>query len=252
MTRWIGTTGSKASESYATIPVNGELRENDSAIVVGAGGPMGQMHVIRDVCTGIKGLSVVATDFDDARLASLAEKAEPLAKANGAKLRFVNPSKSPLSEKFSYSALMAPVPALLAAAIKDSSPGCLINVFAGIPGPTKHELDLDTYIANRCYMFGTSGSVIRDMEIVLEKMQANRLDTNCSVDAVSGMAGAIAGIKAVEDRTLAGKIIVYPMLHEMPLTPLNTLKDVYPTVAAKLDRGQWTLAAEQELLKVAK
>ena len=65
------------------------------------------------------------------------------------------------------------------------------------------------------------------------------------------MAGAIDGLAATENRTLAGKIIVYPMLHNVPLIPLTELPKHYPTVAAKLHDGQWTKAAEEELLKVA-
>lgn len=251
MTRWIGTTGSDPAESYRNIPATGEMRENDSVVVVGAGGPMGQMHVIRAVCSGIPGISVTGTDMDDSRLESIQKKAEPFASANGVPMRMVNTAKNPLNEKFSYFALMAPVPALVAAHIRDSKPGALINLFAGIPAPVKHEMDLDTYIANRCFMFGTSGSTIRDMKIVLEKVTTGRLNTNCSVDAISGMAGATEGIAAVENRTLAGKIIVYPMLHDLGLVPLVDLDKIFPSVAAKLDNGQWTLAAEQELLRMA-
>jgi threonine dehydrogenase-like Zn-dependent dehydrogenase len=251
MTRWIGTTGSNAAESYRNIPLTGEIRESDSVIVVGAGGPMGQMHVIRAVCSGISKIAVVGTDMDDARLASIQKKAEPFASANKVAMKMVNTAKTPLAEKFSYFALMAPVPALVASSIRDSKPGCLINLFAGIPAPTKHELDLDTYITNRCFMFGTSGSTIRDMKIVLQKVTTGHLNTNCSVDAISGMAGATEGIAAVENRTLAGKIIVYPMLHDVGLVPLVDLHNTFPTVAEKLDRGQWTRAAEQELLRVA-
>ena len=101
-------------------------------------------------------------------------------------------------------------------------------------------------------MFGTSGSRLLDMKIVLEKVLSGQLDTNCSVDAVSGMAGAIDGIKAVENRTLSGKIIVYPALEQMPLLTLPEVCRQYPTVADKLDHGIWTHQAEQELLKVAK
>ncbi len=251
MTRWVGTTGNNPGESYQNIPPTGEIRETDSLVVIGAGGPMGQMHVIRAVCSGIKGISVVGTDVDDARLASIQKKAEPIAVANGVTLKMVNTVKTPLTDRFSYFALMAPVPALVAQSIRDSKPGCLINLFAGIPAPTKHELDLDTYILNRCFMFGTSGSTIRDMKIVLQKVIAGRLNTNCSVDAISGMAGATEGIAAVENRTLAGKIIVYPMLHDIGLIPLVDLHKPFPTVAAKLDQGQWTKAAEQELLRMA-
>lgn len=251
MTRWIGTTGSDPAESYRNIPLTGEIREGDSVVVVGAGGPMGQMHVIRAVCSGIRNISVAGTDMDDSRLASIQKKAETFASANGVAMRMVNTARTPLTERFSYFALMAPVPALVASSIRDSHPGCIINLFAGIPAPTKHALDLDIYIANRCFMFGTSGSTIRDMKIVLQKVTSGQLNTNCSVDAVSGMAGATQGIAAVENRTLAGKIIVYPMLHDIGLIPLVDLHKPFPTVAAMLENGQWTKAAENELLRVA-
>jgi len=251
MTRWIGTTGSNPADSYQHIPSTGEIREGDSVVVVGAGGPMGQMHVIRAACSGIRNITLIGTDVDDSRLASVQKKAEPFAKTNGVDMKMLNTAKAPLNGKFSYFALMAPVPALVANSIRDSKPGCIINLFAGIPAPTKHEIDLDTYIANRCYMFGTSGSTIGDMKIVLRKVTAGQLSTNTSVDAVCGMAGATAGIAAVENRALAGKIIVYPMLHPMGLIPLVDLPKYYPTVAVKLEHGQWTKAAEEELLRVA-
>jgi threonine dehydrogenase-like Zn-dependent dehydrogenase len=251
MTRWIGTTGSDPAESYKHIPRTGEIREGDSVVVIGAGGPMGQMHVIRAACSRIRNISLIGTDMDDSRLASVQQKAEPFATANRVDMKMLNTTKTPLAGKFSYFALMAPVPALVASSIRDSKPGCIINLFAGIPAPTKHEIDLDTYIANRCFMFGTSGSTIGDMKIVLRKVTTGQLSTNTSVDAVSGMAGATDGIAAVENRTLAGKIIVYPMLHDMGLIPLVDLHKRFPTVAAKLDNGRWTKAAEQELLRVA-
>jgi len=250
-TRWIGTTGSDPAESYRNIPASGEVRAQDRVLVVGAGGPMGQMHVIRDVCSQAGGVSVVGTDLDDARLETLRKKAEPLAKANHVSLRLVNTQKAPLQEKFTYFALMAPVGALIANAIRDADEGALINIFAGIPAPTRHALDLDAYIEKRCYMFGTSGSTIEDMRIVLKKVEQDGFDTNTSIDAISGMAGAIDGIASVENRTLAGKIIVYPMLHDLGLVPLVELDKRFPTVAAKLDGAKWTGAAEDELLRVA-
>ena len=252
MTRWIGTTSVSAADSYKVIPPTGEIRAGDTICVTGAGGPMGQMHVIRDLCAGLPGVVMTAVDFDDARLANLMVKARPMAAANKATLSTLNPKTEALKGPFTYQVVMAPIGALVSDAIKHSAPGSLINIFAGIPANVKHELDLDTYIRNRCYMFGTSGSTIRDMKIVLGKVVAGQLDTNSSVDAVCGMAGALEGLAAVENRTLAGKIVIYPQLHELGLVPLNTLAKVRPTVAAKLDHGNWSLAAEQELLKVAK
>jgi len=251
MTRWIGTTGTNAAESYGHIPATGELRAGERMLVIGAGGPMGQMHVIRAVCSGTDNLTVVGTDMDDARLEALRRKAAPMAARNGVHLRLVNTQKEPLAEKFSYFAIMAPVGALVAAAVRDSLPDAIINIFAGIPAPTRQEMDLDAYIERRCFMFGTSGSVIRDMKIVLAKLESGQLDTDASVDAVSGMAGAVDGMAAVENRTLAGKIIVYPSLHRLGLVPLSRLGEQLPTVAARLRDGMWCREAEAELLRVA-
>lgn len=251
MTRWIGTTGDNAAESYKTIPATGEIRPGDKALIIGAAGPMGQMHTIRLVCSGVEGISVVGTDFDDERLASLSAKADGFADERGVTLSLVNPQKTPLTETFDYFDIMAPVGPLVAQAVKDSNAGALINVFAGIPAPVKQDLDLDTYIANKCFIFGTSGSRLSDMKIVLEKVVTGQLDTDCSVDAVCGMAGAIDGIRAVEARATAGKIIVYPQLKDLPLTSLADLAAKYPTVVEKMDNGLWTRQAEKELLSVA-
>jgi hypothetical protein len=251
MTRWIGTTGTNAARSYKNIPATGEIRAGDNVIIVGAAGPMGQMHTIRLICSGIENLSIVGTDFDDERLVSLGKKAESMAKERGVALSLVNPQKTPVYDKFSYFVIMEPAGALVTQAVKDSVDSAIINIFAGIPASIKQDIDLDTYIANRCFMFGTSGSRLSDMKIVLEKVLSGQLNTNCSVDAVCGMAGAIDGIRALESRSTAGKIIVYPQLKKLPLLPLTELAQKYPTVAEKLSNGFWTRQAEQELLDIA-
>jgi threonine dehydrogenase-like Zn-dependent dehydrogenase len=209
------------------------------------------MHVIRDLCLGFK-VKVVGTDFDDDRLASLAAKAEPLAKQNGCELEMINTGKTPVECGFDYYGVMAPVGAIVADAIVKANPGARINIFAGIPAPVKQALDLNAYISKGVFMFGTSGSLIGDMIIVRDKMESGQLDTGCSLDAVSGMAGAMDGIEAVKNRTMAGKVVVYPELTGMGLIPLNKLAEKYPTVAAKLKHGMWTTEAEEELLKVAR
>jgi len=251
MTRWVGTLSANAADGYRMIPETGEIRAGDQCVVIGAGGPMGQMHVIRNVCMGMAGLRIVATDVDDSRLASLRSKAGGLAQANGVKLRVVNSQKTPLNERFSYTAIMVPSPQLVAQAIGWSADDARINIFAGIPAQAIQEIDLDAVIEKRVFMFGTSGSVLRDMRVVLQRVEAGRLDTNVSVDAISGMAGAVEGIRAVENRALAGKIIVFPQLHDMGLIPLDRLDEKFPAVGAKLRDGRWTKEAEEEILRVA-
>ncbi len=251
-TRWIGTTGNSCLESYEHIPRTGEIRENDRIMIIGAAGPMGQMHVIRNICAEIKGISIVATDVDDDRLEVLKKKSVRLAEERGVELRIVNPQKESVGDGFDYYAIMVPVAEFVANAIEESRKNTIINIFAGIPAGTKYPINLDKYIENNCYMFGTSGSVIRDMKIVLDKINEGILDTNISVDAVSGMSGAIEGLRAVEERKFAGKIVVYPELEKMGLIGLANIKEVFPTVWEKLDNGKWCREAEEELLRVAR
>jgi hypothetical protein len=129
--------------------------------------------------------------------------------------------------------------------------GCRINIFAGFATGTRAEVDLDRYIERHCYFLGTSGSGIADMKAVLRKVEGGELDTNISLDAVCGFEGVADALAAVEGRTASGKIMVYPSLPDLGLVRLSELDELYPTVAAALDGGRWTKAAEEELLRVA-
>jgi threonine dehydrogenase-like Zn-dependent dehydrogenase len=242
--RVIGTTGSDPAAAMATIPATAEIRAGDKINIIGAAGPMGTMHVIRDLCQGVPGVTVFAGDLSDERLAVLQKLAEPLAKKNNLTLRPYNPSKDKLADKFNYIVLMAPVPALVVQAVKDAAPKAIINIFAGIPAYKNADIDLDTYVEKQLYFIGTSGSVLEDMKQVLAKVVSRRLDTNLSVAAVSGLEGAIDGIRAVEKNLMPGKIIVYPSCKGLKLTPLTELAGKLP-----LDDGHWNKQAEEALVK---
>jgi D-arabinose 1-dehydrogenase-like Zn-dependent alcohol dehydrogenase len=174
----------------------------------------------------------------------LQKLATPLAQKNGVALHPYNPQKDKLAEKFNYIVLMAPVPALVAQAVKDAAPRAIINIFAGIPANVTGEIDLDAYIEKQCYFIGTSGSTLDDMKAVLKKVASRKLDTNLSVAAVSGIDGAIDGIRAVEKNLMPGKIIVYPMCKGLKLTPLTELGGKLP-----LENGHWNEKAEKALLE---
>jgi hypothetical protein len=213
---------------------------------------MGQMHTSRLVCSDKKNISITAADIDDGRLSVLEEKIQKAVRSNHVGLKFVNPAKTSQDDRFSYFVIMAPAADLVAQAVKNSTAGAMINIFAGIPVQVRGEIDLNFYIENRCYMFGTSGSTLEDMREVLRKIAAGQLDTNLSVDAVCGMAGAVDGIRAVEKRAIAGKIIVYPQLVKTPLIHLADMEKYCPSVVRKLNGGLWTKEAEDFLIEKLK
>ncbi len=247
--RVVGTTGFDPAESMKHLPKTGEIRHGDKINVVGAGGPMGMMHVIRNLCQGVEGVSVFAGDLDDNRLAALTKIAAPLAQENGVDYQAYNAKQPPKDEQFDYSVLMAPVPALVAQAVEDAAPRGIINIFAGIPASISGKIDLDGYIEKQLYFIGTSGSTLDDMKRILSNVESNRLDTNVSVAAISGLEGAVDGIRAVENRAIAGKIVVYPACKGLGLTELDQLAEKLPEVAACLRDGLWTTQAEKKLLE---
>jgi threonine dehydrogenase-like Zn-dependent dehydrogenase len=210
---------------------------------------MGVMHVIRNICQDVGAITIFAGDVDQTRLDALKRIAVPLAERNGVELTCYNPTKDEVAGTFGYTALMAPIPDLVADSVHSATPGGLINIFAGIPAAVTAEIDLDTYIRKQLYFIGTSGSVLADMQTVLARVESGRLDTNVCVAAISGLEGAVEGIRAVEDRTIPGKIVVYPACEGLKLTSLENLVTQCPRVAERLTGGRWSRQAEETLLE---
>ena len=249
--RFIGTTGDDPAEAYASIPATGEIRPGDRIAVIGAAGPMGLMHTMRAAVLGLDGVSIVASDLNDDRLQHLADVVGPAAERHGVRLDLVNSVSTPLQPGFTYLTCLVPVAPVLAQTVDLAGPGAIVNAFAGFPAGTLAELDLQRIIENHVFLIGTSGSQMADLRGVLAKLESGVLDTSISLDAVCGMAGFADAIRAVVERTSGGKIMVYPRLHDLGLVRLADLPLMLPEVAALMDGGRWTAAAERELLATA-
>ncbi len=250
--RLTGTVGSSPIKGYENIPISAEVRPGDSVKVMGAGGPMGVMHVYRDIALGLPQTRIIATDLDDFRLQVLANKVSNLARQKRVIFETIN-AKSPQAEQpANYIVIMAPLPVLVKAAIDSALPKAIINVFAGIPAGKTGEVNLDHYIEKELYLVGTSGSTINDMKKVLHKVVNDELDTNISVAAIGGLEGAIEGIGAVRDAKIPGKIVLYPALKNTGIINLPDLGLKHPRIGARLKNGQWTKAGEDQLLGLKK
>jgi threonine dehydrogenase-like Zn-dependent dehydrogenase len=247
--RITGTVNYEPANSMKHIPQTSEVRKGDKINIVGAAGPMGTMHVIRNIYHGIEGVSISAGDSDDGRLATLLKIAEPMAAAKNVPYKQYSPVKDKMPEGSDYAVIMAPAPELVAAAVLSAGKRAIINIFAGIPDTVTAKINLDTYIEKEMYFVGTSGSVLEDMKRELAKLESGGLDTNISVAAVCGLDGVLDGIRAIENRSIAGKIIAYPACKGLPLTMIAKMADKMPEVAACLNTGIWTAQAEQKLLE---
>ncbi len=155
-------------------------------------------------------------------------------------------------EGFDDIVILAPsVPAIEEAASM-LAPGGVINVFAGLTRGTEALLDLNPVIDGRQVRFiGSSGSSIADMRSMLVLVEQGVLNTNRTVAAISGLDGVYDGIYAVSQGTFPGKVVVYPHIEGLGLTPLPDLRERLPEVYARLGDGEvWTAEAEQEMLRL--
>jgi threonine dehydrogenase-like Zn-dependent dehydrogenase len=247
--RITGTVGFEPADSMKHTPENGAIRKGDKVNILGAAGPMGTMHVIRNIWQQTEGISIFASDADDARLTMLAKVAEPLAKEKNVAYKQYNPLKESIPSPFDYIVIVAADPELAGTAIKTAGKRALINIFAGISSTAATRIDLDSYIEKQLYFIGTSGSALEDMKQMLAKIESGLLDTNLSVAAICGLDGVCDGIRAIENRSIGGKIVAYPACKGLPFTPLAKLHVQFPDVAALLNNGLWTPAAEQKLFE---
>ena len=260
--RWVyvGGTDPDISLAYSQVPVRSALRPGGRAWFVGAAGPMGRMHVQRAIQSADGPATIVCTDVSDLRLNDLSSSFAAEAEAKGIEWVCLNPlnkdayqeGMAPFEKQgFDDIIVLAPIPAVIADAASYLAPKGVMNVFAGVARGTMAELDLsDTYLKD-ARVIGHSASTIDDLRLMLHQAETGTLSPNRSVAAVGSLVAARDGLGAVQDALFPGKIVIYPNIKEMPLTPLPDLKNRLPSVFELLKEGQeWTTEAEEEFLRL--
>ena len=258
-TAYLGNASTDIGASYGEARNRAELRPGGEAVFVGAGGPMGQMHVQRAIEQENGPRLLLATEVNPERLQALRESFCGLAERRGKQLVLFNPAEEgPLPEKVRELTggrgaddviVCVPVAGLMAEAGTVLAPDGMLVFFAGVPNGTMIPLDLSNVYLHNAQFTGTSGSTLLDQQLVLDKALRRELSPNRSVAAVGGLEAARDGVQAMMEGRYAGKVVIFPNLHGLPLTGLNELAERYPDVAEKLgEGGVWTLEAERALI----
>ncbi len=258
---FLGNRGPDIAASYGEARNRCELRKNGVAVFIGAGGPMGQMHVQRAIELPTGPRTVVATEVNDERLAALQESFGPLAEEHGVALHMFNPTAgdrslagvvSELSVGQGADDVVVSVPsaALMAEAATLMKPDGMLVLFAGVPNGTLAPLNLsNVYLSNAQYT-GTSGLTLHDQRQVMERALAGDLSPGRSVAAIGGMNAAREGLEALMEGRYPGKIVIFPQIEDLPLLGLDELQEELPEVAAHLGPGNvWTKEAEAALIE---
>jgi len=259
--RWlyVGSTSNDIAKAYNQVPLRANLKPGGKTWFVGAGGPMGRMHVQRAISFQGHPKTMVCSDISDLRLNELCDSFGLEAQSKGIQWICLNPndkdaygrSMEPFfREGFDDIIMLVPVPAVIADAGSHLAKGGVMNIFAGVARGTMVNMDLSDVYLRDIRMIGDSGSVMDDMLTVLSKWESKELSTNRSVAAVGSLTAARDGLKAVRDTTFAGKVVIYPNIKELPLTAIADLKEKMPSVYAKMRNGEWTNEAEEEFLRL--
>lgn len=258
---FIGTNGTDIAASYGEERNRCELRAGGSTVFIGAGGPMGQMHVQRalELPNGPK--LIIATEISDERLETLNNMFAPLADKQGRKLFFFNPNTAGASfHEFVMQAtnnegvddvvVSVPVAALMEEGDTVMKSDGMMVLFAGVPNGTMGNVNLsNVYLSNAQYT-GTSGLTIDDQASVMARRVAGTLSPGRSVAAIGGLETAAEAIESVIEGKYPGKVVIFPQIRNLPITGLKELKDRLPEVAQKLgEDNMWTNEAEEVLIE---
>jgi len=257
-TAYVGTSGLDVSAAYGETRNRAEIRAGGVAVVVGAAGPMGQMHIERALAMANGPRLVVGVDLDADRLASARAKLEPVAGARGRELRIVAIGREAGALEATVRELTdghgaddvivtAPSGQAVVSAAAAMAPDGMLVLFAGVPVGTRVALDLSPVFLHGAQYTGTSGSRIADQALVVEKTIAGELEPRRALAAVGGMETAAEALQALVDGRYPGKIVVFPQLSGLPLTAVADLAND-PEIGPKLGAdGSWTAEAERAL-----
>lgn len=239
-----------------------DLKPQGTALFVGAGGPMGQMHVQRALERADGPQRVVVTDLDAGRLEHIQARFSALAKQRNVELITLGPSAFANRDEMDASlkglapkgyddiVILAPVPKLVEWAMGLAADEALVNVFAGLGVGTMADIRVSD-LCRGIKICGSSGSRISDLRHVLQLVESAKLSTNLSVAAIGGLEAARAGLEAVKEGRYPGKTVIYPQILELPLMGLDEVPEKIPQLKDTLSpEGAWTNEAERTLLEL--
>jgi len=259
--RWtyVGGSGPDIARAYSDHPISSELKTRGKAWFVGAGGPMGQMHVQRAVQMTNPPQTILCTDLFEDRLQALEDMFGAEARAKEIDFICLGVKDEAYASRlveiagdgFSDIIILAPSAAVTSEASNHLAAGGVMNIFAGLKRGTMATLDLSVVYQGNKRFIGHTASTVDDLRLMLHQTETHQLSPNRSVAAIGSLQAAKDGYKAVQEARFPGKVVIFPQIKDFSLTPLEELKEKLPTVYAKLKDGrEWTVEAEQEFLEL--
>jgi len=261
MTYYVGSNSLDIDAAYQKTSPRVTLKPNGKTWIIGAGGPMGRLHLQRAIESEDGPQLILASEISEARCESLKEFFIPFAKKYKKELIIINSvndkeryfkiiSEIKNNGGFDDILLMVAVPAVVEESVKYLGNNSVINLFAGLnKGVTAN---IDTWLINgpkQMRLVGHSGSGLDDQKAVIDRVISRQLKPELAIAAIGGINQIADGIKAMKNLVFPGKIVIYLHVIDFPLTAIDKLEGKIPEIGEFLVDGKtWTLEAEKFFL----
>lgn len=255
---YIGGAGPNISEVYAAHPVRSTLKPGGRVWFVGAGGPIGRMHVQGAIYMKDGPTTVFCTALHARRLSVVAEAYRAAADKREVEFVAISREESAYNETiqeigqagFDDIMVLAPSATATEEAAQYIRPGGTLNVFTGVQKGTMANLDLSRVYLDNVRYIGFSGSTVDDIRLTLEWIENGTVSPNGLITAIGSLEAAYDALRAVAESRYPGKVVIYPNIKPFPLTLVSELEATLPEVHARLKDGrEWTTEAETEFLR---
>lgn len=257
----MGAASTCIADAYRPTRQNYDLKPGGSVIMVGAGGPMGQMHIQRAVYRKTGPKLLVICDPDVKRGMALQERYSSYMEEQGRRLVVLDSAaydeaslRGALLElnggcPYDDIVICAPVGKLAPQYQPLLAPDGVLNIFAGIMKDFVQDMDLSPVYLSGQRWIGSCGPDYELFFRLVEEVEHGELDTDSSVAAIGGMNCVWDALKALTEGAFSGKTVIYPGLPDLPLMTLEETALRYPQVGAAMKQGRyWCRAAERVLL----
>lgn len=259
---FVGSTELEVFNAYQMTKPRTEFKRGGKAWILGAGGPMGRMHLQRMIEAKEGPGLILASEVTEDRFASLFSFFNPMAEKHQKELRILNPKTE--AEKFAEFMqkvmdkggfddieVMVAIEAVIADSVKYLAKEGVINLFAGLRRGVFAKINPGLIFGpKQVRLVGHSGSALDDQKAVVHRAISGDLKPELSVAAIGGMNQIADGIRAMKNWVYPGKIVIFPHVIDYPLTGLDDLRDRDPEIHKALgDNLTWTRVAESIFLE---
>jgi hypothetical protein len=258
---YVGTTGRDLDAAYQKTPVRASLKPQGTVWIVGAGGPMGRMHLQRAIESRTGPRRILATEVSPERVGALSLAFDRLAQRRGLELTIIDAGKIDqahtdlMADVASRDGIddvevMAAIPALVVESTAHLTTGGVINVFAGLKRGTIAPIDpWLVYGPRQIRLIGHSGSALDDQIRIVKQAASGHISPERSMVALAGLMQLPQALQSMIDAVYPGKTVIFPAVLDCPITTLPDLQHVLPHVYERLAEGRaWTTEAEAAFL----